>query len=152
MVLRCGGTWLSQRTGTHPEKQGHTVCIIFSHSGSQDIIRPSKCRKQTSFPSLEVIQPWVHALLSCGKCNIMFRTAIVILLAPLTKRHLRHNSDFNLFCIVWCICTTQRVGIGARGDHYLRAKAGGQESGGGGFGHWVDPSVFWWGPVITEGQ
>lgn len=26
----------------------------------------------------------------------MFRTAIVILLAPLTKRHLRRNSDFSL--------------------------------------------------------
>lgn len=104
---------LSLRTVIHPEKQVHSVYIIFSHSASQDIISPSKCRKQTSFPPLEVIQPLVRALLSCGKCNIMFRTAIVILLAPLTKRHLRHNSDFSLICIVWCSHTIQRVGAGA---------------------------------------
>lgn len=126
IILRCGGAWLSRRTVMHPEKQGHGVCVISSHPASQDIISPSKCRKQTSFPPLEVIQPLVHALLSCGKCNIMFRTAIVILLAPLTKRYLRHNSDFNLFCIVWCACTTRRVSVVARGNQYLRAKADGQ--------------------------
>lgn len=107
ITLRCGAAWLSPRTIMHPEKQGHGVCVISSHPASQDIVSPSKGRKQTSFPPLEVIQPLVHALLSCGKCYILFRTAIVILLAPLTKRHLRHNSDFSLFHIVWCICTTQ---------------------------------------------
>lgn len=76
---------------------------LYSHSTSQDILSPSECRKETLFRPLEGIQPLVHALINCRKWNIMFRTVTVILLAPLTERHLRHNSDIDLFRIVWCI-------------------------------------------------
>lgn len=134
----------------HTSQETVTVCVICNHSASQDIISPSKCRHQTSFPPLEVIQLLVHALVSCGKCHILFKTAIVILLAPLTKRHLRHHSGFSLFCIVWCICTTQRVGVGAWGNEYLEAKADGQASWGRAFWNWGDLSVFWWCPVLQR--
>lgn len=100
-VLSRAGSWLSQRTASHPKKRSHS--IICNHTASQDIISPSKGRKQTSFPPLEVIQPLAHALVSRRKCNIMFRAVIVILLAPLTKKHLRHNSDFTFYfpyCLV----------------------------------------------------
>lgn len=108
-----------------------------------------------------MVQPLAHSLVSCRKCNIMFRSVIVILLAPLTKKHFRHNSDFTFFfffCIAWCVCITQRVGIGVWGNQYLKAEADGQKSWG---------RVFWesqncvfsvwtpvclWCPLITEGQ
>lgn len=135
----------------HTSQETVTVCVICNHSASQDIISPSKCRHQTTFPPLEVIQLLVHAVVSCGKCHILFRTAIVILLAPLTKRHFRHNSGFSLFCIVWFICTTQRVGVGAWGNEYLDAKADGQACEGGLSGT-GETSVCSSGVGITEGQ
>lgn len=92
---------LSQRTASHPKKRSHS--IICNHSASQDIISPSKCRNWTSHPPLEVIQPLAHALVSCRKCNVMFRIVIVILLASLTKKHLRHTSDFTFLLLLFTL-------------------------------------------------
>ncbi|XP_004699377.2 alpha-N-acetylgalactosaminide alpha-2,6-sialyltransferase 5 [Echinops telfairi] len=55
------------------------------------------------------------------KCNTMFRATIVIVLVPHANRHFRHSSDLNLLHAVWCICTTQRMSIGACRSQDLRA-------------------------------